>query len=260
MAPVRCCIGMANVRAPQTRWTLSVGDALFRWRSYLPLGLLPLAGLAILRATFPFGTEAADLAWEACCVGLSLAGMALRVWTVGAAARGTSGRNTREQKAETLNTTGPYSLVRHPLYLANGVIIMGLALFPHTWLLPPVVAALTLVYYALIAAREEVFLRARFGARWEGWAERVPRLWPAFGHFVPAAEPWRWREALRREYHGLTLVLVLPIVIDVAEDLHETGAFDLNPVWTVTAAIGLVLYVTVRFLAKRTRVLRPHAS
>ena len=57
---------------------LSAGDALFRWRSYLPLVLLPLVGLAILRATYPFGTETADLAWEAWCVGLSLIGMALR--------------------------------------------------------------------------------------------------------------------------------------------------------------------------------------
>ena len=239
---------------------LSVGDALFRWRSYLPLGLLPLVGLSILRAPYPFGTEAADRAWEACCVGLSLAGMALRIWTVGVAAHGTSGRNTREQKAESLNTTGPYSLIRHPLYLANGIIVMGLALFSHTWLLPPTVAALTLVYYALIAWREEDFLRARFGRMWEEWAERVPRLWPAFGHFVPAARPWRWREALRREYHGLTLVLVLPFLLDVTEDLHETGALDLDPVWTVTAAIGLVFYVTVRLLAKRTRLLRPRPS
>ena len=239
---------------------LSVGDALFRWRSYLPLGLLPLVGLSILRAPYPFGTEAADRAWEACCVGLSLAGMALRIWTVGVAAHGTSGRNTREQKAESLNTTGPYSLIRHPLYLANGIIVMGLALFSHTWLLPPAVAALTLLYYSLIAWREEDFLRARFGRMWEEWAERVPRLWPAFGHFVPAARPWRWREALRREYHGLTLVLVLPFLLDVTEDLHETGAFDLDPVWTVTAAIGLVFYVTVRLLAKRTRLLRPRPS
>src|SRR5512141_2411171 len=102
---------MAHGRASQTRWVLSVGDTLFRWRSYLPLGLLPLVGLAMVRATFPFGTDTADHVWEVCCVSLSLAGMALRIWTVGVAAHGTSGRNTREQKAETLNTTGPYSLI-----------------------------------------------------------------------------------------------------------------------------------------------------
>jgi hypothetical protein len=179
---------------------------------------------------------------------------------VGVAARGTSGRNTREQKAETLNTTGPYSLIRHPLYLANGIIVMGLALFSHTWLLPPAVALLALVYYALIATREEAFLRDRFGRVWEEWAERVPRLWPAFGRYVPAERPWRWREALRREYHGLTLVLVLPVFIDVAEGFHETGGFEFDPVWTGTAIIGVVFYVTVRVLAKRTRLLRPRPS
>ena len=64
----------------------------------------------------------------------------------------------------------------------------------------------------------------------------------------------------RREYHGLTLVLIFPMVLDVAEDLHETGAFDLDLEWTVVACAGVVFYVTVRLLAKRTRLLRSHPS
>ncbi|MGB8874133.1 MAG: hypothetical protein WCC75_12145, partial [Desulfobaccales bacterium] len=41
--------------------------------------------------------------------------------------RGTSGRNTQGQVAETLNTTGIYSLVRNPLYLGNFLIWLGLS-------------------------------------------------------------------------------------------------------------------------------------
>lgn len=36
------------------------------------------------------------------------------------------------------------------LYLANGIIIVGLALFTHTWVAPPVVMVLTAGYYACI--------------------------------------------------------------------------------------------------------------
>ena len=43
-------------------------------------------------------------------------------------------------------TTGPYSVVRHPLYLGNAVIVIALALFPHSWLLPLVVAVATTGY------------------------------------------------------------------------------------------------------------------
>ena len=42
---------------------------------------------------------------------------------------GTSGRNTAKQVADTLNTTGLYSLTRNPLYLGNAVIYMAIACF-----------------------------------------------------------------------------------------------------------------------------------
>lgn len=235
------------------------GDFCFRWRSYLPLSLAPLVLVAIARFQYPFGTHAADLAWEAGCVALALAGLALRVWTVGVAAPGTSGRNTRAQKAATLNTTGPYSMVRHPLYLANGVIVVGLALFTHAWVAPAVVAALAIGYYGLIAEREEQYLRERFGQAFEAWAARVPAVVPAPSGYEPAARAFDWRVAVRREFYGLTVILVTPCLLDVVEDLHESGAFTLDPVWTVAAGLGAAAFLAIRFLKKHTRVLDPVA-
>jgi protein-S-isoprenylcysteine O-methyltransferase Ste14 len=240
---------------------LRVGDFCFRWRSYLPLLLLPLIVGAIVRAQYPFGSHAVDLAWEMGCVLVAVAGLALRVWTVGVAAPGTSGRNTRHQKATSLSTTGPYSIVRHPLYLANGVIAVGLALFPHTWMAPPLVAGLALAYYACIAQREEHFLRERFGAAFDEWAARVPAAMPALERYVPAVRPFRWKVALGREFYALALILVAPLLLDIAEDFHDTGHFDLDPVWTAVAVPGTVLFVVSRHLKKHTSVLTvaPHA-
>lgn len=237
-------------REQMARW----GEFFFRWRSYLPLLLLPVVPLVIARFRYPFGSHAADLAWEVACVALALGGVALRAWTVGVAAPGTSGRNTRHQKARSLNTTGSYSLVRHPLYLANSVIVLGLALFPHAWLVPTV-AVLAAGYYACIAHREEQFLRARFGPEFEAWAARVPAMVPAFSGWVPPARPFDWRAAVRREFYGLTVVLVTPLGLDIVEDYLETGTFDLDPLWTVTAVVGAVLFLVIRALKKRTLML-----
>ena len=231
-----------------------LGGLLFQWRSSLPLLLVPVFALAIARFHFLFRSHVADQAWEVACVLLSLTGWALRVYTVGVAAPGTSGRNTRRHKAASLNTTGPYSVVRHPLYVANGVIVLGFALFPHSWIAPPVVALLTVAYYACIVHGEEAYLRARFGGAFEAWAARVPAAIPAFSAHVAAARPFAWKVAARREFYALTLILVLPIVLDTAEDFAETGTIVLDPLWTPVAIIGITLFAIFRFLKKRTSV------
>jgi protein-S-isoprenylcysteine O-methyltransferase Ste14 len=240
---------------PLRRVSLRAGDFFFRWRSYLPLLLLPLVLVAISESHYPFGSHRTDLVWEGACVLLALAGFTIRVYTIGVAPPGTSGRNTRAQKATVLSTTGPYSVVRHPLYLANAIIVLGLALFTHAWITPPAVAALTLAYYACIAQREEAYLRERFPVEFEAWARRVPAIWPTRVRWVPAAYPFQLRAVLRREFYGLAVILIAPCFLDILEDLHTTGEFDLDPVWTATAIVGALSFAVLRFLKKRTSVL-----
>ena len=228
-----------------------IGDFCFRWRSYLPLALIPVVVFAIGHSQYPFGSDA-DLIWEISCTALALVGLAVRVLTIGHAPRGTSGRNTREQKAATLNTTGAYSVVRHPLYLGNSLIAFGLALFPHSWLVLPIVGIAVTVYYTLIAKREEQFLRERFGEAYEAWAARVPAVVPALWRYVPSPVPFSWRRVARREFYGLTVVLVAPFILDVLEDLHEVGTVELEPLWTVTAVLGVAVFLVLRIVKKNT--------
>ena len=68
------------------------------------------------------------------CAGLlTLSGLALRAYTVCTTPKGTSGRNTARQVADHLNTKGIYSVVRHPLYLANYLIWAGILLLLILW-------------------------------------------------------------------------------------------------------------------------------
>src|SRR5262245_43751615 len=109
------------------------GHKLFRWRSFLPLILLALLFPAFREFTFPHGSHLLDELWELLCLGLSLFGLAIRIYTIGHVPRKTSGRNTQKQVAEQLNTTGIYSLVRHPLYLGNFWIWIGISLYTRHW-------------------------------------------------------------------------------------------------------------------------------
>ena len=105
---------------------------------------------------------------------ISFAGLILRVLIVGRAPIGTSGRNTREQAANTLTTTGMYSIVRHPLYLANYIIIIGFVMEFHVWWLVLLITCIYALYYERIMLAEEAFLREQFGDAFETWAAATP--------------------------------------------------------------------------------------
>jgi len=67
--------------------------------------------IGLLIRMFPYGSHRLDQVWEILCLAISLLGLGVRIVTVGYVPKGTSGRNTRGQKANVLNTTGMYSLV-----------------------------------------------------------------------------------------------------------------------------------------------------
>ena len=69
--------------------------------------------------------------WNVVSVFVSILGLVIRFYTIGTTPKGTSGRNTKnqiEQKDDFLNSTGLYSLVRHPLYLGNYFIWLGISI------------------------------------------------------------------------------------------------------------------------------------
>lgn len=227
------------------------GDLFFRWRSYLPLLLVPLFGASFIGFRYPYDSHAFDLAWEIGCFLLSMGGLAVRMFTVGSAPRGTSGRNTRTQKADVLNTTGTYSLVRHPLYVGNYLIALGLSFFSRTWFLPMIVSLASLLYYERIAAREEAFLEGKFGDEFRNWAARVPALVPNLRNYVPPALPFGWKKALGREFYALFVIATGFFVLDVAEDFWVTGGITFDPLWTSIFMLSGFFFAVMRTMKKR---------
>ncbi|MCK7531382.1 MAG: isoprenylcysteine carboxylmethyltransferase family protein [Marinilabiliales bacterium] len=111
---------------------------------------------------------------------LSLVGFAIRGYAIGTTPKGTSGRNTQEQVAETLNNTGIYSLIRHPLYLGNYLMWIGIVVFAFNIYFVIIVSLLFWLYYERIMFAEERFLERKFGESYLSWSIKDSCLHPEF--------------------------------------------------------------------------------
>lgn len=231
------------------------GNWLFRRRSYLPLFMLVIIVMALRTFRYPENNRQLDRAWELWCFAVSLIGLGARFITVASTPKGTSGRNTKDQRADVLNTTGAYSIVRHPLYLGNFLIWFGLVLSTRkSWFILVAVLAFWLYYERMMFAEEE-FLRRKFGNAYLQWAQATPAFFPRFSRWQSPAHRVNWRVALGREYHGLLGIVVSFAALDTMEESLLAGHLEFDPMWVALTLVGLLIYAILRFLKKQTTVL-----
>jgi len=232
------------------------GNWLFRWRSYLPLLLLVLALPAVYESAARSGYHQFPTAWEMLALALAFSGLAVRILTVGHVPAGTSGRNTLKQVASTLNVTGMYSVVRHPLYLGNFLIWLGISLLPRCWWFTLITVLIFWVYYERIMFAEEAFLWEHFGEEFRQWAARTPAFIPQFQHWVKPDLPFSLKSAISREYSTFFAIIVIFTIFNVIWSWFTRDSLAPDRGAAVLFAFGLLTYVTVRVLKKNTTLLR----
>jgi protein-S-isoprenylcysteine O-methyltransferase Ste14 len=125
-------------------------------------------------------------------LGLVAAGLGLRSWAAGIL-----------RKNAKLTTTGPYALIRNPLYVGSFLMMFGFcALLNNPWDLWFILGPILLLY--VVKVRQEERLLARlFPDAWSGYARSTPRFcpWPAR---VDVRADWRLSQWMRsREYQAL---------------------------------------------------------
>lgn len=236
------------------------GSWLFRHRSFLALAGLPLLVTGLLSFTYFRNQHLWDEVWNVACLLISFSGLLVRALTVGHVPERTSGRNTSRQVASRLNTTGMYSIVRHPLYLGNYVMVLGVALFFHTWWIVALVTCICALFYERIMFAEEAFLQERFGEHFERWAAATPAVVPNLRLWKRPELPFRWQTVLRREYTGLFVVTTIFPVLEIAGDTIAEGRLRIDLPWVVLGLAGGAVYVLLRSLKKYTRWLDPLVS
>lgn len=82
------------------------------------------------------------------------------------------------RKIETLVTDGPYSVVRNPLYSLSIVGAVGAGAQLGSFTLAIATGMVVWLVFLLVTLKEEQALSGRFGAAYEAYCARVPRLFP----------------------------------------------------------------------------------
>ena len=84
-------------------------------------------------------------------------------------------------KDRELATGGPYSRLRHPLYVGSFLLGLGLALAGGRWWLPVIFSGLFIWLYGRAVGAEEKELELRFGEPYEAYRGQVSALIPRLG-------------------------------------------------------------------------------
>ncbi len=200
-----------------------IGIFFFRHRRYLPLPIIVLC-LILARPRFPFGSEILDEWIDGVGIFILLVGETIRLWVAGYSQKGTSIRGRRFQVSK-LVTTGPYAYIRHPLYLANFLIGLGICVIIGIAWVFIVYLAYFLIQYIPIQVVEERFLHTQFKEEYEAYVSQVPRFIPRLSRVKQKQEgfSFNWKRALKREHDTICGVSMAVLSIEILENIKNAG-------------------------------------
>ncbi len=200
----------ADARAKPTRFDAIVA---FIVRRRVALSIVLVGGLVIedlVTGVVPRDllnvTDFKALAGLACVLG----GLALRSWAAGFLIKNSE-----------LTTTGPYALVRNPLYLGSFMMVAGFCLLindpENIWILS---VALALIYVPKVRSEERLLANV-YPDQWPLYAARTPRFFPRT-LALPRLAGWRlsqWRRS--REYNAVLASTAALVGLVIVRNLHR---------------------------------------
>lgn len=194
-----------------------IGDWVFRHRDVIPVPFVVLALIALVFYNPPYVYHHNWLRYLFYALGFIsiLKGEFIRIWANGHAGFVTHSRS-KTLRAKALVTTGPYAIIRNPLYAGNFLIGLGFCFLTVTWWLIVLYIIFFTIEYGLIILAEERFLRESFPEEFEKYYNTVPRIIPDikrlksidFGSFhLEYLYPERWT-LLNILLAGITIIVL----------------------------------------------------
>jgi hypothetical protein len=130
-------------------------------------------------------------------------------------------------KKRRLVRSGPYSIVRNPLYVFSVLGTAGIGALTGSLVLAAFCAFFAWMVFSYVVRREEGFLAAQFGAEFTAYAAEVPRFWPSFGQWQEADELLVNPRLVRRTFLDASLFLLAIPLMGLKVALQQAGTLPI---------------------------------
>jgi len=161
-----------------------------------------------------------------------IAGELIRLWANGYAI-----------KSEKLTTSGPYAIVRHPLYLGTMLLAVGFIVLLRIYYVGPALLVVMAIVYAGTIRKEERMLEGKF-KEYADYRKKVPAMVPTLFPYR-GGEKWGFsfeRLIRSQEYKPLLWIAALVIVFYLKGKFFvEKEALDSKKLWLMITAALLVM-------------------
>jgi protein-S-isoprenylcysteine O-methyltransferase Ste14 len=189
-----------------------------------------------------------EISLEVAGVALILLGQIIRV-----SARGYKAEHSWESRA--LIQSGPYQVVRNPMYLGIFLIGLGVVLVIFKWWAILIFLTVFIIRYILLIYNEEKKLLSMFPNTYKNYCKKVPRILPSLFsmakldivEYLPLKLVW-----FKKEIGSILTLLLLILLVESWKDIVSEGvrAYFRQVVWLFLTF--LIFTFMVILLSKRT--------
>lgn len=225
---------------------IKVGNFLFKHRSFTPIPLI----IVVFIIFKPINLDEKNIILNLGGFLISLLGETIRIIAVGFSFTGTSGRETF-LRADALNTTGIYAIVRNPLYIGNFFMFTGIVIVFSNVFAVLVFALFLILQYYFIILSEENFLTKKYGESYETYCSQVRRILPTFKNYKGNQNPFSLKKVIFKENDSIFNMLMMLLLVLLYKERIFSGQIFQPILYIIPGGILVTLYVMIKIIKKR---------
>jgi len=227
-------------------WKLKVGNFLFKHRSFTPIPLIIFVFVIFKPVDLGDKNGLINLSG----IFISFLGEIIRIITVGYSFTGTSGREPF-LRADALNTTGIYAIIRNPLYIGNFLMFTGIVIVYANVSAVFVFALFLILQYYFIILSEENFLQEKYGESYETYCRQVKRIIPGFKNYRKNQNTFSLSKVIYKESDSIFNMLMMFLLVLLYKERLFTGQIFQPLLYIIPGGSLAALYVMIKIIKKR---------